>query len=257
MEGKLSKDNLTAEIIIKKGDINVNLKGLELDKITRLSLYSENKNDLHILCQYPNIETLNLYGKVCGLDSLLELKQLKELTLIDFSGADFIGLNKLSLRTISVINSTIGENFLELLSESVEYLYLDNIKKMESLEFVEKATGLKKLFMADIPWIDTLPNFNKLKNLYALKLYGLHKLNNIDNLIHSNIEYLACSLVADKITGTKFADTLLRMKFLKQADMHLLDRNDRRYPTLKNKLAKEGKEGLLTDFGGFNTWIKL
>lgn len=256
MEGKLSKNNLTCEVIVGKNGTDINLKGQPPNSVADLYFYADKKSDLHLLHQYPNIEKLVLSGKISEVDSLLELKHLKELKLYGFSGTDFISVKELSLKVIHVVNCAIGENFSALLSESLEYLHLGNIKKMEDLTFVEKATGLKKLYIEDTPWVEVLPDFSKLKKLYALKLYGLHKLNNIESLVDSNIEYLAFTLVADKFSGTKFAEIILQMKSLKQADMYLLDRSDRRLPALKNRLAKEGKEHLLAKFD-YDDWIKL
>lgn len=50
-----------------------------------------------------------------------------------------------------------------------------------------------------------------LPSLYALKLYELHKLNDLESLTRSHICCLAASLIADKITGSKLAGTLPAM----------------------------------------------
>jgi hypothetical protein len=47
------------------------------------------------------------------------------------------------------------------------------------------------------------------------------------------------------------------MKSLSRADMHLIDRNDKRYRALQNRLAKEGKADILVENLNHETWMEL
>lgn len=83
-------------------------------------------------------------------------------------------------------------------------------------------------------------------------------MNNIESLTQSAIRYLAITLAADSLTGTKVADTLLRMEFLQQADMSFLDRSSpRRYTVLENQLKKAGKVQLLDASLEMKKWVLL
>lgn len=253
----MSTNNLMCKINIGKNGTTLDMKSLTPDNVTSLFISAEINSDLHMLSEYPNIERLILSGKISEVNSLLRLKRLTELSIGVFSGVDFSRLNELSLKKIKITSCSMDENFSELFSESVEYLHLCNIKKAKDLAFVEKATGVRKLYLDSISAAETLPDFKKLKHLHALKLYELHKLNDIEELSGSGIEHLSAALVADKLSGTRLADILLRMKALKQADMHLIDRNSKRYLVLKNRFIKEEKANLLTEKLDYEAWMKL
>lgn len=120
---------------------------------------------------------------------------------------------------------------------------------------IENAAGLKKLYLQSLPGVETLSDFAKLPELYALKIYELHKLNGIESLTNSSIKYLSCTLAADKLSGTSIADTLLNMKYLEQAHMNYIDRSSlKRYNVLENKMKTAGKENLLVYEMDYDTW---
>lgn len=151
----------------------------------------------------------------------------------------------------------INNGFEKLLTESVEYLELLEMRKLTDLSFIEKAAGLKKLYLCSLPAVEKLPDFGKLPNLYGLKLYELHKLNDIDSLTRSNLRYLDFALVADKLSGTKIAEVLLCMEHLEWAYMILDRSSDRRYNVLENRLKKAGMERLLNESCDMDKWRKL
>lgn len=244
-------------IRIKTGETSVDLGGLESEKICDLRVYSSKKKaDLSLLTAYPNVTELFLNGDFSNIDDISGLKKLRSLTMYLSTPMDFSGVHGMALQSLSA-SVPIDESFFHLFTDSVERLQLMSTRKITDLSFLEQATELKKLYLESLPAVEALPKFSKLKNLYALKIYELHRLNDIEHLVDSNIEYLSVSLMADKISGSRLADILIRMKALKQADMHLLDRSDNRYNVLKNRLVKEGKENLLTEVMDYKTWKKL
>ena len=257
MENKMSANNPVCKIIIGKNGMTLDMNGLTPSNVTNLFVVADIKSDLHLLAEYPNVETLLLSGKFTEVDSLLCLKKLTDLNIGAFTGVDFSPLKGLPLKKIKITSCSMDENFSELFSESVEYMHLYNIKKAKDLSFIEKAPMIKKLYLESISAAETLPDFKNLKQLYALKLYELHKLNDMEKLADSSIEYLDFALVADKLSGTQLADILCRMRSLKQADMHLLDRNDKRYPVLKNRLTKEGRADLLGEKSDYDAWMEI
>ena len=97
-----------------------------------------------------------------------------------------------------------------------------------------------------------------LPSLYALKLYELHKLGDLESLTRSHIRYLAASLIADKITGSKLAGTLPAMPKLERADLTFVDRSgSRRYTVLENQLRKAGRLDLLAAGMDYQAWERL
>lgn len=106
--------------------------------------------------------------------------------------------------------------------------------------------------------MEVLLDFSKLPKLFALKIYELHKLGDIESLRESFIQYLDFTLAADKLSGTKIAEILLGMKQLKGADMVYIDRSSiRRYNVLENKLKKAGRADLLDYRMEYADWENL
>lgn len=244
-------------IKIGKKESDIDLGGLAPNEVTYLRIYADNKRaDLGFLSDYPNVETLFVNGDLANVDGISELKRLNRLILRLPAAVDLSGVQAPKLKQLSAYKQ-VNSGFPDLLTENIEYLELMEMRGLADLSFVEKASGLKKLHLMSLPSAEKLPDFGKLPNLFALKLYELHKLNDIESLTRSNIKYLDFALVADKLTGTKIADVLLRMEHLEQAHMILDRSSDRRYNVLENRLKKFGKPQILADYFDMNMWIKL
>lgn len=244
-------------IKIGKTETTADLLGTKPEDVKYLCVYANNKKaDLGFLKEYPNIETLFVNGELANVDGISELKRLTGLTLLLPAEIDLSGIKVPALKRLSVYKQ-INPGFSALMSDKIEYLELMDMRKLSDLSFVESAAGLKKLYLMSLPAVEVLPEFGKLPNLYGLKLYELHKLNDIESLARSNIRYLDFSLVADKITGTKIANVLLRMSELEWASMRLDRSSDRRYNVLENQLKKAGKEQLLDVYCDMNKWMTL
>lgn len=149
----------------------------------------------------------------------------------------------------------MNDGFEGLLTESVEYLEVKEMRKLSDLSFIERASGLKKLYLMALPAVEALPDFGKLPNLYGLKIYELHKLNDIECLARSSIRYLDLTLAADKLSGTKIADVLLRMECLERFS-GILDRSYKRDDVLENRLNKAGKSDIWNNFD-MDEWLRL
>mgnify|MGYP007025186564 CR=1 FL=1 len=80
---------------------------------------------------------------------------------------------------------------------------------------ISAGSGLCPLYLNGLPGVEALPDFRRLPSIFALNIYELHKLENIDSLKGSGVEYLGFTLAADKLSGTKIAEVLLAMKRLK------------------------------------------
>jgi len=214
--------------------------------ITELYVYVDVKSDLHVVEKFPNINYLHLQGKFTEVASLCSLKDLKGLSISDFQQIDFSVLNGISLKTLAVSDCQASENFSVLLSNSVEYLQLSRIKKIQNIDFLANATGLRKLYLDEFA-LTALPDFSKNRKLSVLQINAMHKLNEIETLLTSNIEYLFVLVSADKVSVKSFAEVLTKMKMLKKAFMRLMDRHDRRYKAMKKYLENTGKSDLLSD----------
>ncbi len=217
-------ENQKPTIKIGKKETTVELLGRQPEQVTELAVYCDNKSgDLSFLGKYPNIRTLFINGDFANVDGISELKLLNRLTIRLTSNAEFTNVFVPGLKSLSVYER-LNHGFEGLITDGVEYLELMEIRKVSDLSFVEKASRLRKLYLMSMPAVEKLPDFGKMSNLYGLKIYELHKLNDIESLERSAIRYLAVSLAADKLSGTRIADVLLRMEHLERAAM-ILDRS--------------------------------
>lgn len=242
-------------IKIGKKETSVELLGLSPEKVTYLAVYSNNKNaDLSLLKDYPNVETLFLNGDFANVDGISLLRSLRR--LIVRLNPD-ISLNNLyisGLKSLSVYDK-LYDGIEGLFTDGLEYLELMEIRKLSDLSFIEGLGGLRKLYLMSLPSVERLPDFGKMPNLYGLKIYELHKLNDIESLTRSAIRYLDLTLAADKLSGTKIADVLLRMERLERFS-GTLDRSYKRDEVLKNRLNKAGKSDIQNDFD-MSEWLEL
>lgn len=245
------------EIEIKKTETITKLHNLAPNEVTYLAVYASKKSTLDLLADFPQIKTLFLNGDFTNIDAIAGLKHLTRLTMYLSFPVDFSNLKGLGLENLSA-SCKMNETFPALFSDCLQTLELNNIRQLKDLSFITQAPGLKKLSLSTLPAVEELPDFCKLPDLYALRLYELHKLNHIESLADSAICYLDFKLAADKLSGTKIAEVLLSMKHLKGADMQLIDRSStKRYDVLENKIKKVGKEELLDYQMGHGGWTAL
>lgn len=243
------------EIKIGKSGTAVELLGQKPEEVKTLIIYGYVKSaELSLLADYPNVEKLILSGEFANVDDINSLKSLNWLCLYLESNTPLGGLKIPALTSLS-LSKKLCEGRENLLTESLEYLELSDIRGLSDLSFVEELTGLKKLYLNSLSGVEKLPDFGKMPGLYGLKIYELHKLNDIESLTRSNIRYLDLTLAADKLTGTKIADALLKMEHLERFSGKL-DRSHKRDDVLENKLIKSGKGGLLNYFD-MEEWLAL
>lgn len=243
-------------INIRRKETTTELLGQKPEDVKYLIVDVDKAADLSLLADYPNVEALLVSGDLANVDDISQLKKLSFLSLdlpavVDLSNIHAPGLKRLSLYR------QLNEGFEGLISEKLEYLEIKEMRKLNDLLFIEKAIGLKKLYLMSLPAVEKFPDFGKLPNLYGLKVYELHKLNDIESLTRSNIKYLALTISADKLTGTKLADVLLRMEKLEGADMGLDRSSVRRETVLENALKKAGRAELLNMDMGWENWKLL
>ena len=238
------------EIKIGKKETTMELHGLAPDKVTNLAVYANKKSNLELLSDFPKLEELFLNGDFTDIGAIAKLKNLTRLTMYLSLPVDFSNLKGIQLKSLSA-SCKMNETFSAFFSEHLMELELHDMRQLKDLAFLEEIPNLKKLYLDALPGVEKFPDFGKMKSVYALKLYELHKLNNIESLVDSSIQYLDFTLAADKLSGTKIAEVLLSMKELKGASMGLIDRsNPKRYEVIENKLTKAGRAELL-NYGMF------
>lgn len=248
---------MDGEIQIEKKETVAELHGLMPDEVCSLRIYANKKTDLAFLSDYPKVEELFLRGDFTDITAINELHQLKRLTIYLYQPVDFSRIRCDALENLSA-SCIVDETFPALFTERLQALKLSSIRKLRDLSFLEQAAGLRKLYLDSLPSVEVLPDFSKLLKLFALKIYELHQLKDIESLRDSFIQYLGFTLAADKLSGTKIAEILLGMKQLKGADMVYMDRSSiRRYNALENKLKKAGREDLLNYRMEYANWENL
>lgn len=253
-------DNGRCVITIDKSGVSIDLKGNEKENITDLIVNSLVESDLEFLEEYPDLMKLSLNGKFSSLYPVEKIKNINTVKLNLSNTMDLSPLCHLKIKYLCVrCGNNITINDIEmLLSEHTEYLELGNSRKICDLSSITKAVNLKKLYLYELPCITTLPDFSKLPFLYALKIYELHKVENIDGLLNSNIVYMDLALFADKLYGTKIAKIILEIKSLKQLNINYIDRSSKkRYDVIYNQLCKNGKMDILNDNMNFDSWKNI
>lgn len=240
-------ENQKPTITIGKKETTVDLLGLKPKKVTKLAVYCDNKNgDLSFLKEYPNIRKLFINGDFANVDGISALKSLNWLIVCMRSDADFTNVKIPGLTELSVYNK-LNKGIPELLTEGVEYLSLMEIRGLSDLSFIENAKGLRNLNLMSLPSVEGLPDFGKMPCLEWLAIYEMHKLCDIESLTRSTIKKMSFILAADKISGTKLAETFLRMEKLEGVDV-CPDRSDRRrYNAVQKQFSKVGKLDILLE----------
>ncbi len=210
-------------ILTDKNDIFELKKMPENKEITNLCLTSNRfKTNLDIFGLYPNISELTLIG--------------------DFGNYQFVrNLHLIESLELYLRNADYSE-YESLMTSKLNRLDIRETREITDLNFISKAVNLKRLYLNDLPNVTSLPEFNEIS---VLKIYGLHKLNNIESLVNSKIQYISLALCADKISGTKIADTLIKMKELKKVDISHIDRGGRRDEVIENRLKKYNLQNLI------------
>lgn len=248
---------MDGEIKIEKKETITELHGLMPNEVCSLRIYANKKTDLAFLSDYPKVEELFLRGDFTDITAINGLHQLKRLKMYLYQPVSFSCIRCDALESLSA-SCIVDETFPAFLTARLQVLELSSIRKLKDLSFLEQATGLRKLYLDSLPSVEVLPDFSKLLKLFALKIYELHKLRDIEALRDSFIQYLDFTLAADKLSGTKIAEILLGMKQLKGADMVYMDRSSiRRYQVLENKLKKEKRADLLDYRMEYASWKNL
>ncbi|MGN0679735.1 MAG: hypothetical protein ACI4JS_08750 [Oscillospiraceae bacterium] len=148
---------------------------------------------------------------------------------------------------------------LNLYGKFTGYEYTSSLEHLESLKisgtiianrlsdlgFIEKIPNLKKLWIEGLSSVVTLPVLN---NIYALKIYELHKIENLEILLDSQLRFLDLCLCADKVPATKIAEILSKIDTLEKVGVKI-DRGGRKEEVLRNQLIKLGKKHLIDDDG--------
>ena len=185
-----------------RGGEKIDLNGLKPDAVQCLSVTEERKVNLSFLRDYPNLEELTLMEKCESVEVLSELKQLHTLSLWLSAPVSWDTVSLPGLRILHLRGEKNGD--ITPLLSSITYLHLEEMRKTEDLSpFLTPATQLQKLYLQSL-----LPALDGLPSLYALKLYELHKLNDLSALSHSHLRCFAASLIGDKLSAQALADAL-------------------------------------------------
>ena len=172
-----------------RGGEKIDLNGQKPDAVRCLSVTGERKVNLSFLRDYPNLEELTLMESVRGVEVLSELKQLHTLSLWLSAPVSWDNVSLPGLRVLHLRGEKNGD--ITPLLTSITYLHLEEMRKTEDLApFLTPATRLQKLYLQSLPAVQELPALDGLPSLYALKLYELHKLNDLSALSHSHFALL-------------------------------------------------------------------
>lgn len=204
--------------------------------LTNICLTARVPMDLMVLKNFPNARKLTLDGKFTGFENIVTLESL-EILEIRLEAFEYADLEK-------------------LMTSGLKHLEIHDMRKLNDLSFIEKAENLERLYLENLPGVKVFPNFQK---IYSLKLYELHKLENLEALKTSAIRYLDLTLSADKISATEIANILMEMEKLEKVNFYYVDRNCRRTGAIENRLVKCGRENLIAEKGMFDyvNWAKL
>ena len=175
-----------------RGGEKIDLNGRKPDAVRCLSVTGDRKVNLSFLRDYPNLEELTLMEKCEGVEVLSGLKQLHTLSLWLSAPVSWDNVSLPGLRVLHLRGEKNGD--ITPLLTSITYLHLEEMRKTEDLAaFLTPATRLQKLYLQSLPAVQELPALDGLPSLYALKLYELHKLNDLSALSHSHLRYFAAS----------------------------------------------------------------
>ena len=240
-----------------RGGEKIDLNGLEPNAVQRLSVTGERKVNLSFLRDYPNLEELTLMEKCEGAEVLSELKQLHTLSLWLSAPVSWDDVSLPGLRVLHLRGEKNGD--ITPLLSGITYLNLEEMRTTEDLApFLTPATRLQKLYLQSLPAVQELPALDGLPSLYALKLYELHKLNDLSALSHSYLRYFAASLIADELSAKVLADAAMAIPDLEAAALQLVDRSERRYGGIQKAFTVAGKAPLLREeISALTTWLSL
>ena len=240
-----------------RGGEKIELNGLEPNAVQRLSVTGERKVDLSFLRNYPNLEELTLMEKCEGVEVLSELKQLHTLSLWLSAPVSWDDVSLPGLRVLHLRGEKNGD--ITPLLSSITYLHLEEMRKTEDLApFLTPATRLQKLYLQSLPAVQVLPELDGLPALYAMKLYELHKLNDLSVLSRSHLRCFAASLIADKLSAKTLADAVMAIPNLEGAALQLVDCSEWRYGGIQKAFAAAGKSALLREkISALTTWLSL
>lgn len=240
-----------------RGGEKIELNGLEPNAVQRLSVTGERKVNLSFLRDYPNLEELTLMEKCEGVEVLSELKQLHTLSLWLSAPVSWDDVSLPGLRVLHLRGEKNGD--ITPLLSSITYLHLEEMRKTEDLApFLTPAKQLQKLYLQSLPAVQALPELDGLPALYAMKLYELHKLNNLSALSRSHLCCFAASLIADKLSAKALADAVMAISDLEATALQLVDRSGRRYVGIQKAFAAAGKSPLLREeISALSTWLLL
>lgn len=186
-----------------------------------------------------NKKDLNLFGSKLNTD-------MTSLQIIAYTHVDLSILNHCpKLKELSLYGKFRGYEYTSSLEylESLEISGMVPDRRLSDLGFIEKIPNLKKLWLESLPSVMTLP---ALHDIYALKIYELHKLKNLEVLLNSKLRFLDLCLCADKIPVTKIAEILSNIDTLEKVGI-MIDRSGSREEILQNKLIKCGKKHLIDE----------
>ena len=230
-----------------RGGEKIDLYGLAPEEVRYLSVTGERCVKLSFLTEYPNLERL----------MLAKLPRLEWLSLWLSSPSDWNGISLQSLRGLDLRGERNGD--VTPLMSGITYLHLEEMRKIEDITpLMTPAKHLQKLYLQSLPSLRVLPELEPFHDLYALKLYELHKLDDLSALSRSRLRYFAASLIADKLSGGALAKAVLDIPTLERAALRLVDRSEQRYNAIYKAFSDSRAAALLDDeISNMTTWLSL
>ncbi len=172
--------------------------------------------DCNWILHYQSLHTLFL-GKIDrNLDCIVDLPNLKKLTLKGGGRKDLSFLKKLQLEDLEISwcnASKVDWNTLKNIS-SLQSLTLFSIKKLEDLSFISTLSNIEKLRLIWMGAVTQLPDLSTLKKLRVIECETCNKLADISTLY--NIPSLEKVLIIGNSLTKESVEKLMKVPTIKE-----------------------------------------
>ncbi|RYJ50914.1 leucine-rich repeat domain-containing protein [Flavobacterium petrolei] len=161
------------------------------DSLENLQLgeFNNKKISFAFFSDLPNLKYLGVVKQPKGLESIVQLPKLTELTLTGYSIDKLSFLNDLKNLRRLYIGFGTSKN-IDTISqlENLEELDILWVKQLEEINAISKLTSLIKLKIENEKQIKTLPDLSQLKRLKNIRLMNISTLEDISSLTNSYVD---------------------------------------------------------------------
>lgn len=158
-------------------EVTSSLKKLYLSKTHSKSLR------LDFLKRFNQLDYLYIEGHQKGIESIAQLKHLKEIVLrsVSLNQLDFLyGLDQLWSLDLKLGGLKDPSSIAQL--KNLKYLELWQVRGISDLSFISEIESLQNLFLQSLPQVSCLPDFSNNKLLRRIYLENLKGLKDVSSL---------------------------------------------------------------------------